>query len=64
MKKFGVTCTMIYNGYIEVEAETEEEALEKAQKKLSSKTDCALFPSQIGDFDFGECTADYADEIE
>lgn len=51
MKKYIVTCTKIYNGTIEVEAENKEEALEIADENLDDV-----------DWVFGEATADYAEE--
>ena len=51
MKKYIVTCTKIYNGTIEVEAENKEEALEIADENLDD-----------ADWVFGEATADYAEE--
>ena len=65
-KKYGITCTMIYNGYMEIEANSEEEALDLAQESLCNhfRDD---FPDDgrfgLADFSFGEATADYADEI-
>ncbi|MBR3398579.1 MAG: hypothetical protein IKH08_02240 [Prevotella sp.] len=50
--KFGVTCTRIYNGWLEVEAASEEEAVSMAQERMDEV-----------DWDFGEQTADYADKI-
>ena len=35
-KKYGITCTMIYNGYMEIEANSEEEALKLARIKMVS----------------------------
>lgn len=52
MKKFEVTCTRIYNGSIMVEAESADEAVSIAQEKLDDV-----------DWQFGEQTADYADEV-
>jgi uncharacterized ferritin-like protein (DUF455 family) len=52
MKKFGVTCTRIYNGYMEVEAESAKEAVSMVRDRLDEV-----------DWNFGEQTADYADEI-
>lgn len=67
MKKFNVTCTIIYNGSVEVEAENEEEAIRKVQDGLCSTNGKDDFPSggTFGgvDFTWGEATADYADEI-
>lgn len=53
MAKFGVTLTMIYNGYMEVEAATEEEARRIAEDNLSTY-----------DFDLGEITIDNIEKIE
>lgn len=62
-KKYDVVVTMIYNGIMRVEADSEEEALEKAQKMLDSKG-LKNAPNEIeipnGTFHFGEATADYA----
>lgn len=52
MNTYDVTCTKIYNGTIRVEAESQEEAMQYAQEHLD----------QV-DFDFGEITVDYADEV-
>ena len=57
MTKFLVTCTKIYNGTMFVDAENNEEALEIAQNKLNENVDCI-------NWDFGEATADIADEDE
>ena len=53
MAKFIVYCTQIYNGTIEVEAENEDEAVRIVQQEKLDEVD----------FDFGEATADFADEI-
>ena len=50
---YQVTCTRIYNGQLEVEAESKEEALRIAEERLSDV-----------DWDFGEETCDYAEESE
>lgn len=67
MAKFGITCTMIFNGYMEVEAENKEKALELAQDNLRHELGDD-FPDDgkfgLADFSFGEATADYADEID
>ena len=57
MTKFLVTCTKIYNGTMFVDAENNEEALDIAQNKLNENVDCI-------NWDFGEATADIADEDE
>lgn len=57
MTKFLVTCTKIYNGTMFVDAENNEEALDIAQNKLNENVDCI-------NWDFGEATADIADEEE
>ena len=66
MKRFDVTCTMIYNGHVEIEAESKDQALKKASEMLDSRINND-FPGEgtFGkvDFIFGEATADYADEI-
>lgn len=64
-KKFNVTCTLIYNGNVEIEANTAEEALSKARTNFGRNTDtnipCALYAGDA-QFEFGEMTADYAEE--
>lgn len=55
MAKYGVTCTKIYNGYIEVDAENEQDAMEKV--KTMWETDDSV------DWTFGEQTADYAELV-
>lgn len=64
-KKYGITCTMIYNGYMEIEAESKEQALELAQGSLCHENGDD-FPDEgkfgLATFSFGEATADYADE--
>lgn len=57
MRKFLVTCTKIYNGTMFVDAENNEEALDIAQNNLNENVDCI-------NWDFGEATADIADEDE
>lgn len=67
MAKFGISCTLIYNGYVEVEAENEEEAIAKAELNFTpnktTKIHDELYAGDVS-FEFGEITADYADEIE
>lgn len=54
--KYIVNCTKIYNGCMEVEAKSSEEAVEWTQEHISQLDDeCNWF--------FGEATADYADMI-
>ena len=64
-KKFNVTCTLIYNGNVEIEANTAEEALSKARTNFGRNVDtnipCALYAGDA-QFEFGEMTADYAEE--
>lgn len=52
MAKFEVTCTQIHNGTLIIEAESAGEALAIAQERLDEV-----------DWEFGEQTADCADEI-
>lgn len=65
--KFNVTCTMIYNGNITVDAKSEEEALELVSDQLCHEYGDD-FPDDgkfgIVNFTFGEATADYAEEVE
>lgn len=65
-KKYEITCTMIYNGYMEIEANSEKEALQLAQESLCHENGDD-FPDDgrfgLAQFSFGEATADYADEI-
>lgn len=65
MKTFDVGLTCIYNGNVKVEAENEQEALEKAQELLHGEN-LAGFPDYVeipnGSFSFGEATADYINE--
>lgn len=62
-KEYDVDVTMIYNGIMRVEADSEDEALEKAQKMLDAKG-LKNAPDEIeipnGTFYFGEATADNA----
>lgn len=52
IKKYRVTCTQIYNAETEIEAESEEDAVNKVQEGIENVS-----------FTFGESTADFADEI-
>ena len=64
-KKFNVVCTLIYNGNVEIEANTAEEALRKARTNFGRNVDtnilCSLYSGDV-QFEFGEMTADYAEE--
>ena len=64
-RKYQVTCTIIYNGSAIVEAESEDEALRIVEESLNDEN-LKVFPdyADVGDvtFQFGEATADYADE--
>ena len=51
-KRFGVTCTRIYNGWMEVEAESADAALAIARERLDEV-----------EFEYGETTADYAEKM-
>ena len=59
--KYPVICTLIYNGYVEVEASNPDEAIMKADDELRENGN--LLPSEIkaGEavFNFGETTADF-----
>ena len=55
MKRYIVTCTKILNGVMFIDAENSEDAVKSAQEKLNENVDCI-------DWDFGEATADYAEE--
>lgn len=66
MKTYEVTCTLVYNGTVQIVAASPAEALGKAQKMFDE--DCGdPMPSQgqVGGvpFNWGECTADYAEEL-
>ena|GEM_PF-5961837 len=52
--KYIVNCTKIYNGCMEVEAESSEEAVRWAQEHINKLDD-------EGNWSFGEATADFAE---
>lgn len=56
LKTFEVTCTRIYNGSVQVQANNCREALDIAREIIINN------PDKIS-WEFGEETADYADEI-
>lgn len=66
-KKYQVECSCIYNGTMFVKATSEEDALEKASEMLDSDG-LSDFPDSVnvpnGSFNFGEATADWADEVD
>lgn len=66
-KTYDVTLTCIYNGCVKIKASSEDEAIRKANEMLDSKT-LKDFPDRVelpdGCFQFGEATADYADEYD
>ena len=55
--KYNVSCTMIYNGNMCIEANSNEEAVNKAQQMLIDDYNAC-------DWEFGEATADYAEKTE
>lgn len=61
MKTYAVIATAIYNGYMTIDAESHEEAQEKAREMFSNEN-LQGFPNgvDVGDmhFDFGEVTID------
>ena len=65
-KRYAVECTLIYNGYIEVESETINDAIEYVQERLNGDFGND-FPNKgkfgIVNFLFGLATADYVREI-
>ena len=54
--RYRVNLTMIHNGSIEVEADSENEAVEYVKENMDT-----IAPNDL--FNFGEKTADYADLI-
>lgn len=54
--RYCVNLTMIHNGSIEVEADSENEAVEYVKENMDT-----IAPDEL--FSFGEKTADYADLI-
>lgn len=64
MKHYTVTCTVIYNGSVDVVAGSGPEAIDKARRLLDAASDSQLpDDGKIGKvpFTFGEATADYAE---
>lgn len=64
-KTYRVSLTCVYNGYMNVKANCEDDALQKAQEMLDSET-LSEFPDYVeipnGEFQFGEATADFIEE--
>lgn len=65
-RTYRVNLTCIYNGYMNVKADNENDALCKTDEMLNCET-LADFPDDVelpnGKFSFGEATADYIDEV-
>lgn len=66
--KYNVTCTLIYNGNVEVEANSREEAIKKAENAINDgSATLQQAPSEVNvgtvPFTYGECTADYAEPL-
>lgn len=65
-KNYKVELTCIYNGCVNVKAESESEALAIAGDMLNNEN-LSEFPDYVnipnGSFTFGEATADYVDEV-
>ena len=55
--EYEVTCTMIHNATLIVDADSKEDAVKKAQEILNNDAD-----NTNVDWEFGESTADYAKE--
>ena len=53
--KYYVSCTKIYNGGVEVDAKSEEEAFAIAERKIDN--------NEV-DWQLGEITADYVEELD
>lgn len=64
-KIFEVRTTMIYGTSYFIDANNEEDAMEKVRNRLDKGEEDIPNSIQVGgvDFDFGEITVDYADEI-
>lgn len=66
-KTYNVELTCIYNGNVRIKAESEDEAYRIANEMLDADT-LKDFPDEVkipnGSFQFGEATAEWAEEIE
>lgn len=64
-KTYRVSLTCVYNGYMNVKADNEDDALRKADEMLNFET-LSEFPDYVeitnGEFKFGEATADFIEE--
>ena len=64
-KTYRVSLTCVYNGYMNVKADNEDDALRKANEMLNCET-LSEFPDYVvipnGEFQFGEATADFIEE--
>lgn len=64
-KTYRVSLSCVYNGYMNVKADSEYDALCKADEALNSET-LSEFPEYVeipnGEFQFGEATADFIEE--
>lgn len=65
-KEYSVECSMIYNGHVKVNAESQEDAIEKAERLIDSKYGDD-FPKYgkfgLVTFEFSDASADYANEV-
>lgn len=65
-KTYHISLTCIYNGYMDIKADSEDDALQKANDMLDS-TALEEFPDYVeipnGGFEFGEATADYVEDV-
>lgn len=59
---YRVSCTMIYNGYIEVEADSEEEALKKGKKRCAIDEKAAPKTLCGKDFELVEAKVDFVEK--
>jgi hypothetical protein len=64
-KTYRVSLSCVYNGYMNVKADNEDDALRKANEMLNCET-LSEFPQYVdmpyGEFQFGEATADFIEE--
>lgn len=64
-KTYRVSLSCVYNGYMNIKADSEDAALRKANEMLNVET-LSDFPAYVdlpyGEFQFGEATADFIEE--